>query len=108
MSSYLRNKHASTSNEIQKTVFFHYFNFQGHVSAGLILGGVDQSGSHIIQIHPYGSTAKLPYTTMGSGSLAAMSALEDGWKPDMTEEAVNSFCLLNLKIFKNLFQFSKM
>jgi len=64
----------------------HLFYYQGHVSAGLILGGVDPAGSHVIQIHPYGSTAKLPYTTMGSGSLAAMSVLEDGWKPGMNEE----------------------
>jgi 20S proteasome subunit beta 2 len=64
----------------------HLFYYQGHVSAGLILGGVDPAGSHVIQIHPHGSTAKLPYTTMGSGSLAAMSILEDGWKPDLNEE----------------------
>jgi len=64
----------------------HLFYYQGHVSAGLILGGVDPAGSHVIQIHPYGSTAKLPYTTMGSGSLAAMSVLEDGWRPGMNEE----------------------
>jgi len=64
----------------------HLFNYQGHISAGLILGGVDPAGSHVIQIHPYGSTANLPYTTMGSGSLAAMSVLEDAWKPNLTEE----------------------
>jgi 20S proteasome subunit beta 2 len=64
----------------------HLFYYQGHVSAGLILGGMDPAGAHVIQIHPYGSTAKLPYTTMGSGSLAAMSVLEDGWKPGMNEE----------------------
>jgi len=64
----------------------HLFRYQGHVSAGLILGGIDPAGSHVIQIHPYGSTANLPYTTMGSGSLAAMSVLEDSWQPGMNEE----------------------
>merc|ERR1712212_1191976 len=64
----------------------HLFRHQGHVSAGLILGGIDPVGSHVIQIHPYGSTANLPYTTMGSGSLAAMSVLEDSWTPGMNEE----------------------
>ena len=76
------------------------------MSAGLILGGVDPAGSHIIQIHPHGSTAKLPYTTMGSGSLAAMSILEDGWKPDLNEEQVKNaiFHIIKLGIFirKNL------
>ena len=51
---------------------------------------MDPAGAHVIQIHPYGSTAKLPYTTMGSGSLAAMSVLEDGWKPGMNEEQVHT------------------
>ena len=64
---------------------------KGHVSAGLILGGIDPAGSHVIQIHPYGSTANLPYTTMGSGSLAAMSVLEDSWQPGMNEEQVSQF-----------------
>ena len=60
--------------------------YKGHISAGLILGGVDPQGSHVIQIHPYGSTANLPYTTMGSGSLASMAVLEDQWHQGMTEE----------------------
>ena len=58
------------------------------------MGGIDPAGSHVIQIHPYGSTANLPYTTMGSGSLAAMSVLEDSWQPGMNEEQVSSSDLL--------------
>jgi len=78
----------------------HLFNYQGHVSAGLILGGVDPVGSHVIQIHPYGSTANLPYTTMGSGSLAAMSVLEDSWRPGLNEEqAKNVFAMLLHLVF---------
>ena len=63
----------------------HLFKYQGHVSTGLILGGVDCKGPGIYSIAPHGSTAKLPYTTQGSGCLAAMSILEAGWKPNMTE-----------------------
>jgi len=62
------------------------FRYQGHVSAALVLGGVDSQGPHIYSIHPHGSTDRLPYATMGSGSLAAMSVFESRWKPDMTEE----------------------
>ena len=62
------------------------FRYQGHVSAALVLGGVDSTGPHIYSIHPHGSTDKVPYATMGSGSLAAMSVFETRWKPDMTEE----------------------
>jgi 20S proteasome subunit beta 2 len=62
------------------------YRYQGHVSAALVLGGCDINGPHVYQIYPHGSTGKLPYTTMGSGSLAAMSVFELGWSDDMTEE----------------------
>ncbi|XP_059608295.1 proteasome subunit beta type-7 [Phlebotomus argentipes] len=62
------------------------FRYQGYISAALVLGGVDNAGPHIYCIHPHGSTDKLPYATMGSGSLAAMSVFESRWRPDMAEE----------------------
>jgi 20S proteasome subunit beta 2 len=62
------------------------FRYQGRVSAALVLGGVDAAGPHIYQIYPHGSTGKLPYTTMGSGSLAAMAIFESDWQQDMNEE----------------------
>jgi 20S proteasome subunit beta 2 len=62
------------------------FRYQGHVGAHLVLGGVDAQGPHIYSIHAHGSTDRVPYTTMGSGSLAAMSVFETRWKPDMNEE----------------------
>jgi len=61
--------------------------YQGHISAALVLGGCDVSGPHVYQIYPHGSTGKLPYTTMGSGSLAAMAVFESGWRGDMPEDA---------------------
>ena len=57
--------------------------YQGHIGAALVLGGVDATGPHLFTIHPHGSTDKLPYVTMGSGSLAAMAVFENGWKPNM-------------------------
>lgn len=63
------------------------FRYQGHVSAALVLGGCDIHGPHLYQIYPHGSTGKLPYTTMGSGSLAAMACFESDFIDDMTEEA---------------------
>jgi len=62
------------------------YRYQGHISAALILGGCDLNGPAVYQIHPHGSTAKLNYTTMGSGSLAAMAVMESSWKEDMTED----------------------
>lgn len=62
------------------------FKYQGQVSAALVLGGVDSQGGHLFQIYPHGSTGKLPYVTMGSGSLAAMSIFETEYRENMTEE----------------------
>lgn len=62
-----------TANTLLKQMLFRY---QGHVGAALILGGVDNSGPHVYSIYPHGSTDTLPYATMGSGSLAAMSVFE--------------------------------
>jgi len=67
----------------------HLFRYQGHVGAYLVVAGVDPTGSHLFTVHAHGSTDKLPYVTMGSGSLAAMSVFETQWTPKMTrEEAV--------------------
>jgi len=62
------------------------FKYQGHIGAALVLGGVDNGGPHLYCIHPHGSTDKLPYVTMGSGSLAAMAVFESRWKPEMNVE----------------------
>jgi len=66
------------------------FRYQGHVGAYLVLGGIDISGPQLHTIHAHGSTDQLPYVTMGSGSLAAMSVFEAGFKKNMTrQEAIN-------------------
>ncbi|KAL2757423.1 hypothetical protein ACRALDRAFT_1028466 [Sodiomyces alcalophilus JCM 7366] len=67
----------------------HLFRYQGYIGAYLVVAGVDPTGIHLFTVHAHGSTDKLPYVTMGSGSLAAMSVFESQWKPNLTrEEAV--------------------
>jgi len=66
------------------------FRYQGQVGAALVLGGVDVTGPHLFTIHPHGSTDKLPYVTMGSGSLAAMAVFESSWRKDLErQEAID-------------------
>lgn len=60
------------------------FKYQGHIGAALVLGGFDPTGPSLYTVYPHGSTDKLPYVTMGSGSLAAMSVFESRWRPNMT------------------------
>jgi 20S proteasome subunit beta 2 len=66
------------------------FKYQGHVSAALILGGVDFTGPSLYTVYPHGSTDKLPFVTMGSGSMAAMNIFEARFKPGMSrQEAID-------------------
>lgn len=82
----LNNKSPSRVVTAMTLLKRHLFNYQGQVSAALVLGGVDITGPHLYTVYPHGSTDKLPFVTMGSGSLAAMSVFETGYKDGMTEE----------------------
>lgn len=62
------------------------FRYQGYVSAALVLGGVDINGPYLGTIAPHGSSDRLPYVSMGSGSLAAMAVFEDRYKPNLSEQ----------------------
>lgn len=61
------------------------YKYQGHIGAALVLGGCDVDGPFLATVAPHGSTDRLPYVTMGSGSIAAMAVLESSYKDGMTE-----------------------
>lgn len=76
--AYLRN----ILNKNQRFYIQYFVNFS-----------LEKKGSHLYSIYPHGSTDKLPYTTMGSGSLAAMAVFESRWKPDLEEaEGIQLVC----------------
>ena len=62
----------------------HLFKYQGHVGAYLILGGYDVNGPQLYGISADGSFKHQPYTTLGSGSLAAMSVFETEYRDHLT------------------------
>ena len=69
------------------------FRHQGYIGAYLIVAGVDPTGTHLFACQAHGSTDKLPYMTLGSGSLAAMGVLECEYKEGMDkEEAKDLVC----------------
>ncbi|KAF2459478.1 nucleophile aminohydrolase [Lineolata rhizophorae] len=70
----------------------HLFRYQGYVGAYLVVAGCDPTGTHLFTVHAHGSTDKLPYVTMGSGSLAAMSVFESQWKPQLTRDEAVKLC----------------
>jgi len=78
-----RESRVATAKTMLKQMLFRY---QGHVSAALVLGGVDVNGPELHTIYPHGSTDSLPYVTMGSGSLAAMSVFEAKYKVGMDKK----------------------
>ncbi len=78
-----RQPRVATSLTMLKRYLYQY---QGYVSAALVLGGVDCTGPSLYTVYPHGSTDKLPFVTMGSGSLAAMSMFEKDYKDGMDEE----------------------
>lgn len=69
----------------------HLFGYQGYIGAFLVLGGYDTvNGPQLYSIMAGGSSDCVPFTTLGSGSLAAMSVLEAEFQEDMEQEdAVN-------------------
>ncbi|KAK3620964.1 proteasome core particle subunit beta 2 [Elasticomyces elasticus] len=70
----------------------HLFRYQGHIGAYLVVAGCDPTGAHLFTVHAHGSTDKLPYVTMGSGSLAAMSVFETQWTHAMSREDAVKLC----------------
>ena len=64
----------------------HVFRYGGHVGLHTIIGGVDCKGPQLIEVQHDGNQFALPFLTMGSGCLAAMSIFELGYKDDMTKE----------------------
>ena len=70
----------------------HLFRYQGHIGAYLVVAGVDPTGVGLFTVHAHGSTDKLPYVTMGSGSLAAMAVFESSWKGTLTRDDAVELC----------------
>jgi len=70
----------------------HLFRYQGHIGAYLVVAGVDPTGVGLFTVHAHGSTDKLPYVTMGSGSLAAMAIFESTWKPNCSRDDAVKIC----------------
>ena len=65
-----RQVRVKTANHLFKQMLFRY---QGHIGAYLVLAGADVEGGHLYTIHAHGSTDKIPYTAMGSGTFVELN-----------------------------------
>jgi 20S proteasome subunit beta 2 len=71
----------------------HLHSYGGHIGAALVVGGVDDLGIHLYGVHPGGYHSSEMYTSLGSGSLAAIGILENGFRLDMErEEGIELAC----------------
>lgn len=64
----------------------------------LICGGVDESGGQLYSIDPSGAISENDYMAIGSGSLFALSKLEDGWKEELNKEEAEALSKQALKL----------
>ena len=53
---------------------------------GLIVGGYDSTGGHVFSIDGAGGYIEDDFTSVGSGSMFALGALEAGFKKDLSKE----------------------
>jgi 20S proteasome subunit beta 2 len=66
--------------------------YGGYIGAHLIIGGMDESGRHLVTIDANGMVISQGFACMGSGSLAAMAVMEIGFKDGMTEAEGLELC----------------
>lgn len=64
----------------------HLFPYGGHVGAYLVVGGYDYTGAHLWGVNAEGSTLEQYFYSLGSGSIAATTILDDGWNMNLTRE----------------------
>ncbi|XP_016962364.1 uncharacterized protein LOC108032874 [Drosophila biarmipes] len=63
------------------------YRFSGNMEANVIIGGVDRTGTHLFCTRFDGTTDTVPFTSLGSGNLAAMSMLESRWTEGLDEQS---------------------
>ena len=66
-----------------------------------LVAGVDAAGTHVYSMDMIGSITDENYASTGSGSLFALSKLEDAWKPDMTKEEGKALAIRAITLAAN-------
>jgi len=73
-------------NHAERLICDYLHSYGGNIVAALVLGGVDDNGVFLYSISPHGYSMPRDFISMGSGSMAAISVLETGYKKDMSKE----------------------
>lgn len=65
--------------------------------AEAIVGGFDDTGSHVIVLDPLGSMIEDDYAVVGSGAEIAIGVIEADYKPDLSPEGVRELAIKAVK-----------
>ncbi|MCC6003139.1 MAG: archaeal proteasome endopeptidase complex subunit beta [Thermofilum sp.] len=64
--------------------------------AELIVGGIDEDGSHLYTLDPIGAIIEDNYAALGSGTQLAISVIESNYRADMTLEETFNLALRSM------------
>jgi len=64
----------------------------------LIVAGQDNNGGAVYSVDPSGAVTKDDYVVIGSGSLFALSKIEDGWKEGIAKEEAKKLAIRAIKL----------
>lgn len=64
----------------------------------LIVAGQDKNGGVIFSVDPSGAVSKDDYIVIGSGSLFALSKIEDSWKEGLTKDEAKALAIRAIKL----------
>lgn len=87
----------TTSSLLSSIMYNNYRRYQPYY-VQFIIGGIDKDGSHIFNMDMIGSMSEENFVSTGSGSLLALSKLEDAWKDDLTRDDGKSLAIRAIKI----------
>ena len=90
-----------TATSLLSVIMYNGYRRYQPYFVGFIVAGVDSKGTHVYSMDMIGSITDEDYAASGSGSLFALSKLEDGWTKDMTKEDAKALAIKAIKLAAN-------
>jgi proteasome beta subunit len=90
-----------TATSLLSVIMYNGYRRYQPYFVGFLVAGVDNTGSHIYSMDMIGSTTDEDYASTGSGSLFALSKLEDGFKKDLSKEEAKALAIKAIKLAAN-------
>lgn len=85
-----RNMKQPYITHAERMIVDYLHGYGGQIGAALVLGGIDNNGARLYSISPHGYSVSLDFTSLGSGSYAAIAILESGYRKEMSKDEAMS------------------